>query len=171
MNNYANVVLMVFICFLIFSSGLFIIGYLITKKFNKRFNKIYTLLTGLGFREVFLVATTLFNLLLAIYFIYRINYFLPIGLYMIAATCFLSCFTAFNIRLIIIDIIYSGIECCLLWLLLMLNNYYNYIGTNKYILILMIIFIILIIIYALFVTIRKIYLLITMYKVGGEKNG
>ena len=170
LKSNASIILMVFICFSILSCGLFFIGFMLTKKFNNRFNKIYTLLTGLSFREVFLIVTVILNLTLIFYFIFQISYFLPIGLYMIIATSFLACFVSFNIRLIITEIIYSSISACLLWLLLMLNNYYNYIGNNKYVLALIIIFIILIVIYAFFVTIRKINLLITMYKVGGEKN-
>ena len=170
MKNYAHIVLMVFVYFIIFSLLISLIGFLLTKKFNKKFYRFYILFMGLSFREVFLLATVFLNVVLIIYFIFNVNYFLPLGLYMIAVTNFLSCLLSFNIRLIIIDIIYTSILCGLLWLLMTIKNYQSYVGQNIYIKVLIIVFIIMIILYTLFITIRKINLLVNIHRSNGGKN-
>ena len=164
MKNYGNIVLMVFIYFVGFSLLITLIGFLLTRKFNKKFHKVYILFMGLSFKEVFLLSTVFLNAILIIYFLVNVNYFLPLGLYMIVVSNFLSCFFSFNFRVIIVDIIYTLISCGLLWLLLMVRNYQDYIGNIKYLNILIIVFIIMIVIYTLFITIRKINLLINIHR-------
>ena len=175
MKNYGNIVLMVFIYFVGFSLLITLIGLLLTRKFNKKYHKLYILFMGLSFKEAFLLSTVFLNAILILYFIVNVSYFLPLGLYMIVVTNFLSCFFSFNIRVIIVDIIYTGISCSLLWLLMTLRNYQNYVGQNTYITILTIVFIILIVLYMLFITVRKINLLINIHRktdgIVGEISG
>ena len=164
MKNYGNIVLNTFIYFVGFSLLITLIGLLLTKKINKKFHKFYILFMGLSFKEAFLLSTVFLNAILIIYFIVNINYYLPLGLYMIVVTNFLSCFFSFNIRVILVDIIYTGISCSFLWLLMTLSNYQNYIGKNDYLTILTIVFIVLIVLYMLFITVRKINLLVNIHR-------
>ena len=129
MNDYAQVFKTIFMYFTVFSVLVLIVSYFLTRKFNKRFRKVYILFMGLSFREVFLFATTFLNTLLILYFVINVNYYWPLGLYMIAATNFLSCLLAFNIKIIIADVLYTSVSCGLLWLLTTIVNYYNYLGS------------------------------------------
>ena len=170
MKNYANILLTVFIYFVIFCFVVIILGFLLTKKYNKKYQKIYTLFTGLNFKEIFLLSTSFINLVFIIYYVINSMYFMPLGLYMIASLNFLSCLVSLNYRVILIDIIYTGISCSLIWLLMTVYNYYNYVGGNEYVLILIVVFIVLIILYALFITIRKINLIINIHKNREVRN-
>ena len=157
----------VFMYFTVFSILVLVISYFLTRKFNQRFRKIYILFMGLSFREVFLFATTFLNALLMIYFIININYFWTLGLYMIISVNFLSCLFSFNLHVITADIMYTSVSCGLFWSLTMIINYYNYLGSDKYVLLLIMLLIILIIVYCLFITIRKVGLLVNLHKGGG----
>jgi len=170
MKNYANVILMVLIYFAVFSGLMIIVGFLFTKKFNKKFRKIYILFMGLSFQEAFLLSTTFLNLIIMIYFLINVNYFLPLGSYMIVVTNFLSCLFSFNIKIIIVDLLYTTVSCSLLWLLMTINNYHSYIGDNIYMSVLTIMFMMMIGLYLLFLTIRKINLLVNLHRVNGGKN-
>jgi len=169
MNDYAQVFKTIFMYFTVFSVLVLIVSYFLTRKFNKRFRKVYILFMGLSFREVFLFATTFLNTLLILYFVINVNYYWPLGLYMIAATNFLSCLLAFNIKIITADVLYTSVSCGLLWLLTTIVNYYNYLGSDKYVLLLISLLIIMITVYSLFITIRKIWLLVNLHK-GGVIN-
>ena len=160
----------VFMYFTVFSVFILIISYLLTRKFDKRFRKIYILFMGLSFKEVFLFATTFLNFLLMIYFIINVSYYWPLGFYMIVATNFLSCLFSFDIRVIMADICYTGIGCGLLWLLTTIIGYYNYLGSDSSVLVLISLLIIMIIVYSMFVMIRKVGLLVNLHK-GGVTNG
>ena len=178
MKNYGNIVLMVFIYFVGFSLLITLFGLLLTRKFNKKYHKLYILFMGLSFKEVFLLSTVFLNAILITYFVVNVDYFLPLGLYMIVVTNFLSCFFSFNFRVILVDIIYTGISCGFLWLLMTLSNYQDYVGKNNYLTVLTIVFIILIILYMLFITVRKINLLVNIHRktegimeeIKGEQN-
>lgn len=170
MIDSVRVLRTVFMYFTVFSILILVISYLLTRKFDNRFRKVYILFMGLSFKEVFLFATTFLNQLLLIYFIININYYWPLGLYMIVSTNFLSCLFSFNIRVIMADIGYTSIACGLLWLLTTIISYYNYLGSNQSVLVLISLLIIMIIVYSMFVTIRKVGLLVNLHK-GGVTNG
>lgn len=160
----------VFMYFTVFSIFILVISYLLTRKFDQRFRKIYILFMGLSFKEVFLFATTFLNFLLMIYFIINVSYYWTLGFYMIVATNFLSCLFSFDIRVIMADICYTGIGCGLLWLLTTIISYYNYLGSSNAVLVLISLLIIMIIVYSMFVMIRKVGLLVNLHK-GGGTNG
>lgn len=160
----------IFMYFTVFSIFILVISYLLTRKFDQRFRKIYILFMGLSFKEVFLFATTFLNFLLMIYFIINVSYYWPLGFYMIVATNFLSCLFSFDIRVIMADICYTGIGCGLLWLLTTIISYYNYLGSSNAVLVLISLLIIMIIVYSMFVMIRKVGLLVNLHK-GGGTNG
>lgn len=169
MNNSVEVIKNIFIYFAVFSISILLICYFFTRKFNSKYRKIYILFMGLSFREVFLIATTFISAILMIYFIINNEYYWPLGMYMITANCFLSCLFSLNYRVIIVDIIYTSISCCFLWLLMVIIKYYLYVGGEKYILSLILAFIIMIVVYTLFVATRKMNLLINIHKTGGKK--
>ena len=54
----------IFMYFTVFSILILVISYLLTRKFDNRFRKVYILFMGLSFKEVFLFATTFLNQLL-----------------------------------------------------------------------------------------------------------
>lgn len=171
MNDLVSVIFMVLVCYIAFSSLILLFGLLITKKFNNKYRKIYSIFIGLTFREISLLSITFLNLVLVLYFLFNIGSFYPIGLIMIVVTNFFSCLLSFNVRLIIVDIIYTSVSCLLLWLLMVVNDYFNYVGFNNYILALIIIFSIMIIIYVIFITTRKLNLLINIHRKNGGYNG
>ena len=171
MKGYAYIIIMVLLTFVAFSFALVLMGHLFTRKYNKKFRKLYSLFMGLSFREVFILSTTVLNMLIMFFFLLNVNYYYPIGFYMLIATNFLSCLFSFKFRIIVIDIIYTLISCAFLWLLMTIRNYYSYVGESTGILILVIIFIILIAVYTFFITVRKINYLINMHEKVEVNNG
>lgn len=169
MDDSGTILKTICMYFTIFSIVILIVSYLLTRKFDKRFRKLYILFMGLSFKEIFLFATTFLNFLLMIYFIININYYWPLGFYMLVATNFFSCLFSFNIKVITADVLYTSVACGLMWLLTTIIGYYNYLGTDKYVLILIMLMILLIIVYSMFVMIRKVGLLINLHK-GGVIN-
>ena len=171
MRNSGTIIFMIFISFLLFSLVALIAGMLITKKFNIKYRKIYSIFMGLSFREVLLLSTILINLIVVLYFLMNIDTFVPIGLYALVALCFVFCIFSLNVKAIITNIIYTVVSGALLWLLMIISNYHDYIGSNTLVLALIIIFTLLIIVYVIFITVREINILVSMHKINGGENG
>ena len=55
MKGYAYIIIMVLLTFVAFSFALVLMGHLFTRKYNKKFRKLYSLFMGLSFREVFIL--------------------------------------------------------------------------------------------------------------------
>ena len=145
-----------FFAFIIF---FLVLGMILTRKFNYRLRQFYTIFFGLSIREIILQSCIITNFLIGLYFIYDVNKFYPIGLLMIITVNVLSIFISFDFYTIFADIIYCVISLSLLWLLNVVVNYYDYMH-DQTVYYLLIFFSILILIYYIFITIRKIGILI-----------
>lgn len=152
---------------------LFIFSYNLTKKYNRNYEKIYSLFFDVSKREALLQAASLLNLLLIVFFIIDINSLTNIYFYIIVFINVISCLLAFNFHFIITDIIYGSISIVLIYLLSLVNDYLKYINFNYFIFVLELLFILLIIIYAVFITFRKFEILLNIRmkkrRIYGEK--
>ena len=163
MVNTLSTALTVITFFAAFALVFFILGLFLTKKFNYKLRKFYSIFFGLSFREVVVQACIICNLLLGLFFIYDIKSINSFGLIMIAAVNLILIIVSLNMHTILANIIYSSISISLLWLLSIVYEYYVYMESDT-ILYLIIAFIFLIILYYIFVTIRMIGILINNHQ-------
>ncbi len=159
-----------FVFILTFSIIFFIVGFILTKKFNNKYLGFYSIFFDLNKRESFLLACSLLNYLLIIFFTININYYSINFTYLIIITSIFFALLAFNIQLILSDIFFSLISIVLIWVLNLLNKYLIDINFTNTILILKIILIVMIIIYATFVIITKINMILKIRRKKMERK-
>lgn len=137
-----------------------IILFLTTKKYYKKFERIYSLFLNLNIRSVILIASSILNFTFILFFCFYIKGYNDFVMYLIIINTIISICVSLNIHIILFDILYTIITLVCLKLYYLVNIYINQIYYDKKILILGIIFMITILIYGLFIIIRKIELVL-----------
>ena len=153
------------ICILVF----FLVTFLLVKKFNNRWRGFYSFFLDISKREALLYATVLLNFLLLIYFLFNIDSFNYLGVYMIVLVNIISSIFSFNFYLIFVNILYCFISVELLRFLNAIDVYLVDIFFDKNILLLKRTLIFMIAVYAIFITIRKFEIILRKHgkRLGG----
>ena len=163
MINTLSTSFTIIVYFMAFTVFFLLLSIILTRKFNYKLKQFYSIFFGLSFREIVLQACIIIHFLLGLYFLYDIKSFNPIGIVMLITINIISFIIAFDLYTILTYLIYGIISIGLLWLLNIVVNYYEYMQDNV-VYYLLIIFSILIFIYMIFITIRKIGILLKKHK-------
>lgn len=153
-----------FIFLSVFIVVLAIILFLVTRKYKDKRTKFYSLFLNLNARSVILVATTLLNLTFILYLTLCVKYYDDFILYLLIANSVVSIIMSLDIHLVGYDILYTVISVIILKVFSLIYNYLDTIYYNRVIFVLGIVFLLMIIIYAFFITIRKIEIIIKKNK-------
>ena len=153
-----------FIFLSVFIVVLAIILFLGTRKYKDKRTKFYSLFLNLNARSVILVATTLLNLTFILYLTLCVKYYDDFILYLLIANSVVSIIMSLDIHLVGYDILYTVISVIILKVFSLIYNYLDTIYYNRVIFVLGIVFLLMIIIYAFFITIRKIEIIIKKNK-------
>ncbi len=147
-----------FIFVFIIISTLFV--YILTRKYNDKLHNLYSLFLNVSKKDLVMETIILLNFAVIFYYsIFGNNYgYIPI--YLLIFLTIISSFLAFNVRIIITNVVYCAVSCGLLWLLDILNRYLEYVLYDKNIVIVKILFIVLIIEFAILTLVRQTQLLI-----------
>ena len=169
MIKIINISFNIFIILIIFLIIFFITSLLLTRKYKNKYRNFYSIFLDLNKREAFLYGTLILNFLLIMYFLVNIESYYYIGIYMIAIVNIFSSMSAFNFYLAFLNIIYSFISIELLWLLNLINSYLTNMILDKNVLFLKRLLVFMIILYAIFITIRKLEIILKHHlkKYGG----
>ena len=132
---------------------------IITRKYNDKLHNLYSLFIDISKRSIFM--ETIFLLCFAILFYYSIynDDYGNVPIYLIGILTIISSFIAFNFRMIIANIVYGAVSCCLLWLLDLLNKYLSYVIYSMDVVILKILFVVMVILFAILMLVRQTELL------------
>ena len=170
MIRVINVSFNIFIFMLFFCFLFFIVSMFVTRRFNNRYRKFYSIFLDLGKKDAFLYATLFLNFLLVMYFFIDISSFYYIGIYMILFVNILASLFFGNLYLILVNAFYCVVSINLLWLLSMINTYLVDVILDKNILYLKYLLIVLIILYTIFMSIRKLEIILNLHrnKYGGN---
>ncbi len=138
----------------------FIFSVFLTKKYNDKYHNLYSLFLNVSIKNIVLEAIVLANFLIVFYFIFNINSFSNLTIYLIIGVNILCFLLSLNLHIVLVNSIYNLISIGLLWLLNLLNNYLTYIVYEQEIVILKVLFIVMIVLYSLFVVVRETEILI-----------
>ena len=111
-------------------------------------------------RKTILLACSIVNVMIIIYSCFFIKNYNNIILYMLIANTLISASVSLNIRTILFDIFYLLITLSSLKIFSLIYNYLNEVYYSKIVYILSLIFMAMILFYGIFITIRKIELIL-----------
>ncbi len=131
-----------------------------TKRYRKLNENIYSIFLNLNMRKTILLACSIVNVMIIIYSCFFIKNFNNIILYMLIANTLISASVSLNIRTILFDIFYLLITLSSLKIFSLIYNYLNEVYYSKIVYILSLIFMAMILFYGIFITIRKIELIL-----------
>ena len=131
-----------------------------TKRYRKLNENIYSIFLNLNMRKTILLACSIVNVMIIIYSCFFIKNFNNIILYMLIANTLISASVSLNIRTILFDIFYLLITLSSLKIFSLIYNYLNEVYYSKIVYILSLIFMAMILFYGIFITIRKIKLIL-----------
>lgn len=137
-----------------------IILFFATIKYSKKKTNLYSLFLNLNLRSIVLISSCVLNLTFILFFCFYIKGYNNFVTSLIIINTFLSLCISLNIHMILFDILYAFVTIVCLKLYSLVYIYINEIYYDKNVLILSIIFMIMILIYGLFITIRKIELIL-----------
>ena len=162
--NKLLIVLKLYIFFSIIVLFLSLFLYFYTKKYNEKKVKILGLFLDLSKLDCIVLGTNLLHLIISIYCLFNISNYGLLFMAMIIFNALISIVLSFNLHLIIAEVIYTSITLLVLTLLNLVNTYLNKISYDNITYILSIIFMITIGVYLLFISVRKLELVLKKNK-------
>lgn len=149
-----------------------IILFFITRKYNKKTEKILSVFATLKRKNIILISCVILNFMLVAYFSIAIRYYSEFVVYIIIINTLISMIVSLDFHIIISNIIYSAIS---IFSLKIINLVYVYLSTIYYDRMTFILgsgFVLMIMVYEIFISFRQIELLLKKSKViGDNKNG
>lgn len=163
MNNL-KMVLSLYIFFSVIVILLSIFLFIYTKKYTKKKVRILGLFLDLSKFDCIVLATNLLHLILSIYCVFNISNFGLLFISMIVVNSVIGIIVSFNFHLIVAEIIYTSITLLVLTLLNLINTFLTKISYDTITHILSITFMITIVVYLLFISVRKLELVLKKNK-------
>ena len=159
-----TLVLNFYVFFSVIVLGVAFFLFFYTKKYKKSKVRLFGLFLDLSKREAILLSTNLLSLLLNVWCAINIANYNTLFLIMILFNALVTILMAFDIHIIISEIIYTGISVVVLKLLSLIDIYLTNVNYNVLTHSLSIIFLLTIIVYSCFISVRKLELLLRKNK-------
>ena len=153
-----------FIVFVIILIVFAIFSFFITRHYKESRIKFYALFLNSSERHLILFSSCFINLILTVYLVLNIEKFDIVSIYIILFNTLAFILLSFNIRLLVIDVLYSSSLVFVLRLLLLVELYLENVYFDNLIYFLKLIFEILLIFYSLLANLRKYELVLTSNK-------
>ena len=144
----------------IFIISLSLILFFNTRKYKDKKSNFYSLFLNLNARNVILLASTLLNFTFVFFLACFIKYYHPLIIYMLIINSIISIIICFDIQIIGYDIMYTIASVVMLKIFNLIYTYLSNIYYERIIFILGILFLIMIIVYSIFITIRKMEMIV-----------
>ena len=160
MTSNLKLVLDFYIFFSIVTLIISVVLFLMTKNFNQRKIKVLGLFLDLSRNDCIILATNLYQLILTIYCVININKFCLLFMAMFIINALVTIILSLKIHIIVAEIIYTSVTVGLITLLNLINTFLTTVNYDKMTHILSIVFLCTIIVYAFFITVRKLELVL-----------
>ena len=144
-----------FVTFVLFIVILSVFAYYSCKKYNEKRVKFYALFLNLTKREILLISSCLINVMLVLFLVMNISVFDSFTQTLLIINTILFVILAFNLRLMFIDIIYTGSMVLVLRLLFLVDSYLANVYFDQLVYSLKVVFMALIVSYCLISNVRK----------------
>ena len=162
--NKLLLVLDLYMFFSIIVVALSIFLFLYTKKYSQKKVRIFGLFLDLNKVDSIMIATNLLHFIISVYCLFNISNYGLLFVAMLVFNSLISIVLSFNLHLMIAEVIYTSITLLVLTLLNLINTYLSKINYDMMTHILSIIFIITIGVYLLFISVRKLELVLNKNK-------
>ena len=153
-----------FIVFVFVLIAFALLSFLLTRHYKESRIKFYALFFNTSNRHLILFASCLIDIVLTIYLVLNIERLDIVSIYIILLNSVVFMILAFNVRLFVIDILYSTSIVFVLRLLMLVELYLQNVYFDRLIYFLKLIFEILLIFYCLLANLRKYELVLTANK-------
>lgn len=163
MNNL-KLILNLYIFFSIIVILLAVFLFIYTRKYKQKKVRILGLFLDLSKVDCIVLSTNLLHLILSVYCVFNISDFNIMFFTMIAFNSIVSIILSFNLHLIIAEIIYTFITLLGLTLLNLVNTFLTKINYDTMTYILSLVFMGTIVVYLLFITVRKLEIVLKKNK-------
>jgi len=154
--------LYIFFSIIVIALSLFLFFY--TKKYSEKKVKIFGLFLDLSKIDCIILGTSLLHLIISVYCLFNISNYGLLFMAMIIFNSLISIVLSFNLHLIIAEVIYTSITLLVLTLLNLINTYLDKINYDTLTHVLSIVFMIAISVYLLFISVRKLELVLNKNK-------
>lgn len=165
----------IFSYFIFASTFIFIMSlifFFLTKKYKKGRVKLFALFLSLNNRSILIVATFILNFTLVSFFSVMSNMFNSYVIYLIIVNVIISLIVSLNLKIFIVNFVYTIISIFSLKIINLVYNYLTNIYYDRLTFILGIIFVLMIIVYELFITFRLTEIVLkNKNNLGGIRHG
>lgn len=162
--NKLLLILDLYIFFSIIVVALSIFLFLYTKKYSEKKVRIFGLFLDLSKIDSIILGTNLLHFIVSIYCLFNISNYGLLFMAILICNSLISVVLSFNLHLIIAEVVYTSITLLVLTLLNLINTYLDKINYDTMTHVLSIVFMITIGVYLLFISVRKLELVLNKNK-------